>query len=108
MGRPAATFRVRNRAPGNFTLIVWRAPRENFDRTPVTISCHEIRGGKTGVGPEYRVDETDTFKEFRPVERGNQAHAGNHVAYGHVHSRLLLVLYADNLIRRGALSLQPS
>jgi len=46
----------------------------------------------------YTINQTHTLKKFRPVERRHQAHAGNHIANGHVHRRLPLVLHPDNLI----------
>ena len=64
------------------------------------IACREVRSSKARVGPEDGVDQTDALEEFLPVERGHQAHAGDHVADGHVHRRLLLVLDPDDLIDR--------
>jgi hypothetical protein len=100
---PPETLRLKNRPPGNFTLIVRGAPREFFDSAPVTISRREVRRGKASASPEYRVDKTDALEEFRPVEGGNQAHTSDHVAHGHVHRCLPLMLGPDSFISRCAL-----
>ena len=67
---------------------------------PVMIACHEVRSSTARVGPEDGIDQTDALEEYLPVERGHQAHAGDHIADGHVHRRLSLVLDSDNLIDR--------
>src|ERR1039457_2561171 len=82
----------------NFNFRVFRSTREILDGVAVVISCRKIHVGKVGVIAENFVYKADAFKEYLPVECGNQAHAGNDVAYGHAHGPLFLELGADNFI----------
>ena len=56
---------------------------------------------------ERFVYEADTFKEFIPIKSGHIAHARNHIADAYSRCRLVLMLGANDFIRRGALRIQP-
>src|ERR1700692_1399197 len=72
----------------------------------VKIARRKIHFAEEASFTEYFIHEADTFKEFVPIKRGHIAHAGNHVADGNRRCRLLLMLGADDFIRRGALRVQ--
>ena len=92
---------------GHVQLGPARAPREILDGVPVGVARGEVHGGVTRAGPQHPVHEADGLEELRPVQRGHQAHAQDHVADGHVHRRLPLVLDAHDVVGGRALRLQP-
>jgi hypothetical protein len=53
------------------------------------------------------IDQADALEEFMPVKGRHQPHAHDHVAHGNTHGRLILVLGADDLVRRSSLCVQP-
>ena len=75
-----------------------RASRQLFDRVPIAIARREIHLGEVAVGAQHRIDEAHALEELRPIDGGHQAHARDHVAHGHVHRALPLMLRADDLV----------
>src|SRR6202166_3339078 len=53
------------------------------------------------------IHHADAVEEFTPVKGRHQPHAHDHVAHGNTHGRLILVLGADDFIRRSSLCVQP-
>ena len=47
---------------------------------------------------QHRVDEAHALEERHPVQRRHQAHAEDHIADGHVHRGLALMLHADDVV----------
>ena len=101
-GRAATPRRVHG-APRNLHLIQPGAAGERLDGVPVEVSRREVHVRKPGTRPEDLVHQAEALHELRPVERGDQAHARDHVSDGHVHTGLPLVLPADGLLGRRAL-----
>ena len=95
-----------DRACGNVGLRVARAPREFLDGAPIEIPGREIHRRKIASGAHDRVDGTDAFEEFRPIDHRDQAHAGYDIARRHVQRALALNFIMDNLVRRRALGCQ--
>ena len=69
----------------------------------VGISGGKIHLGEGGAATENVVHQADALKKVRPVKGRCQAHAGDDVAHGDAHGRLLLVLGVDNVVGGGAL-----
>ena len=79
------------------------AARQLFDRVPIGIAGREIHRAVRGAGLQHVVDEAHALEEGGPVERGHQAHAQDHVADGHVHGGLPLMLDPDDVVGSRAL-----
>jgi len=47
---------------------------------------------------QRRIDEADALEELRPIDGGHETHARDHIAHGHVHRALPLMLLADDLV----------
>ena len=71
--------------------------RELLDPVSIPIPGGEVHARERAVGPEDLVDEADALDELRPVEPRDEAHARDHIADGHVHRCLALMLEADHL-----------
>ena len=95
-------------APGDFDFRVARSARKIFDGVAVGIARGEIHLGEFAAVAENLVDQADAFKKVLPFEGGHQPHAGDDVADGHAHGRLLLMLGADDFIGAGALGGEAS
>ena len=104
--RKAGRARAPERLPGDVQLGAARAPGELFDRVPVGVARREVQRTEVRVRAKHLVDQADPFEELGPVERGHQAHAQDHVADGHVHRRLTLMLEAHDVIGRRPLGRQ--
>ena len=74
---------------------------------PVPVARHEIQRGAVGARPQHVVHQADALEEVRPVERGQEPHAQNHVADGDVHRGLTLMLHPHHIVGAGALGRQP-
>ncbi len=83
------------------------ASAELLHGVPVGIAGREIHRGVVRTCVQHLVDETDALEELRPVERGHQAHAHDHVPDGHVHRGLPLMLDAHDVVGGRPLRLQP-
>ena len=84
-----------------------RAPAELLHGVSVGIAGREVHRGVVRAHMQHLVDEADALEELRPVERRHQAHAHDHVADGHVHRGLPLMLDANDVVRGRPLRLQP-
>jgi len=73
----------------------------------IIITSREIHLSEKGAVAQNRIHQADTLEELVPVKGGHQPHAGDDIAYGNGHSRLILVLGADDFIRRSSLRVQP-
>src|ERR1700724_614220 len=71
---------------------------------PIAIAGGEVHLREAAAGAEHAIDETDALEDLCPVEGGDEPHARDHVADGHVHSALPLMLLADDLVGRCALA----
>ena len=98
----------RDRKSGDFDLGVPRASCEFFNRVPIAIAGREIHRGEVAACAQHRVYVTDALEELGPIDGGHEAHARDHVAYGHVHRALPVMLGADDLVGRRSLGQQPS
>lgn len=94
-------------APRDLDLREGTSPGEILDRVPVSIASSEVHLRDASAGSQGLLDETDGLEEVRPVHRGDQAHAGNHVTDGHVRGDLLLMLAPHDVVRGRALLLDP-
>ena len=103
--RPFASLRarLRRRAARDLELGAAGAARELLDRAAVAVARREVHLREVALGAQRGVDEADALEELRPVDRGDQPHAGDHVADRHVHRALALVLVAHDLVGRRAL-----
>ena len=63
--------------------------------------------GEVAAGAQDVVDQADALEELRPVDVGDQAHAGDDVAHGDVGRALALMLARAPLVGRRALARQP-
>ena len=68
------------RVPGHVHFVTVRFAREFLDRAPVTVACRKIHRREIAGAAQYRVDRTDAFEEFRPIDRRDQAHAHDDIA----------------------------
>ena len=64
-----------------------RAARQLLDRAAVEIARREIHRGEVAAGAQRVVDQADALEQLRPVDVGDQPHAGDDVAHGDVRSR---------------------
>ena len=101
--RVSRALGVRHRLPRHVELGSARAPCDLLDGVPVGVARREVHRAERPVGSQRVVDEADALEELGPVERRHQAHARDHVAHGHVHRRLPLVLHADDVVGRRSL-----
>ena len=112
--RPEPPHRLRHDSPaargggdGPPRDVQFRTPgpsRQPFDRMPIPIPRGEVHLREEAVGAERRIDETDALEDLRPIERGQEPHARDHVADGHVHPALPLMLLMDDLVGGRALA----
>ena len=105
-GRVACLSGGRDRAVGDVGLAVAGAAREFLDRAAIEIPGREIHRREIAAGAHDRVDRADAFEEFRPIDRRDQAHAGDDVAHRHVHRALALNFLVDDLVGGGSLGAQ--
>jgi hypothetical protein len=91
----------------DFDLGVLRAPCEFFYRVPIAIAGWEIHRCEVAACAQHRIYVTDALEELGPIDVGHQAHAGDHIAYGHVHRALRVMLDADHLVGLRSLVQQP-
>ncbi len=103
----ACMFRVLKRAPGNFNFRVSRASGKLFDGVAIIVPSREIHFREKTFVTQNLIHQADALEEFVPIKSGHQPHARNYVAHGNGHGRLILVLGADDFIRRGSLRVQP-
>ena len=69
------------RVIGNVELRARRATRQLLDRAPVKIACREVHGGERARRAQPCVDEAHALEQLRPVDIGDQPHAGDDVAH---------------------------
>ena len=77
-----------------------------LDRGAVEVACGEIHGGEVAAGTQHIVDRTHRLEQLRPIDIGDQAHAGDDVAHRDVGRALELMLTAHHLVGSRALALQ--
>ncbi len=92
---------------GDLDLVQPGSTGEVLDRVPITVAGGEIHFGDPRPAAQRLFDEADGFEEVGPVDRGNVAHARDHVAHGHVRRDLFLVLEPHDLVGSQALLLDP-
>ena len=85
-----------------------RASCELLYRVAIAIAGRKIHRGEVAVRAQHRIDLTDALEELGPVDGGHEAHARDHVAHGHVHRALRLMLGANDLVGRRSLRQQPA
>ena len=97
---------------GNLDLGHRRAATEFLDGLAVAVARREVHVAEGAARAKQRVDHADALDELSPIERGDQAHARDHIADRHVHGRLALVLESHRLVGGRALRhesiLQPT
>jgi len=103
LGAVARAGRRVERPAGDLDLAVTRAARQLLDRAPVEITGGKVQRGEIAFGTEHRIDQTHALDQFPPIDRGNQAHAGDDVADGDVRRTLTQLLAADHLFGGGLL-----
>ena len=85
-----------DRALGHLELRAARSARELLDRMPIAIARREVHLREVAVGAQDGIDEAHALEDRGPIERGDEAHARDHVADGDVHPDLALVFLADD------------
>ena len=70
---------------------------------PIAITRGEVHLCEVAVGAQDGIDETHALEDRGPIERGDEAHARDDVADGHVHPDLALMLLADDRLGGRAL-----
>ena len=93
-----------NRTPRNVQFGAPRPSRQIFDRMPIAIPSGKVHLRELTVGAEHRIDETDALEDRGPIEGGDEPHTRDHVADGHVHPALPLMLLADDFVGGRALA----
>ena len=99
-------FRTMHGALGDLDFSVLGSSGEILDRVAIVIARGKIHVRKITSVAQNLIHQADAFEEHLPVELRHQAHAGDDVAHGDSHGRLLLVLRPDDFIRRGTLGSQ--
>ena len=84
------------RVPGHVHFVTARFAREFLDRAPVTVACRKIHRREIAGAAQYRVDRTDAFEEFSPIDRRDQAHAHDDIANAHIRCTLAQKLLAHD------------
>src|SRR5450755_1113872 len=77
---------------------VRRSARKLFDSAAIPIARRKIHIGEITACPQFLVDQTDAFKEIRPIKFGYEPHAGDDIADGYVSSALPPVFFAHDFI----------
>ena len=91
-----------NRVAGDFEFRLAGSSRQLFDRMPVAIAGGKIHCGEVAVGAQRGIDQAHALEKLRPIDRGDQSHARDHVAHGHVHRALFLMFGADGFVGSGS------
>ena len=84
-----------------------RAAGQLLDRAAVEIAGREIHRGEGACRAQPLIDQADALEQLRPVDVGDQPHAGDDVAHGDVGRALPLLRVLHHLIDRSALQPEP-
>ena len=83
-------------------LRLTRRPRQLLDRMPVAIAAAEVHlavdAGRVAL--EHLLDQADALEELAPVERGDEAEAGDQVGHARLLGGLVLPVDADRVLHR--------
>ncbi len=74
-----------------------------FYSMAIGVPRDKIHVAVTEIAPQQPIDWAHTLKKRRPVERRRQPHAGDDVAHGNAHRRLLLMLGMHDIVGGRAL-----
>ena len=95
LGRRAVRRRLassgRERLLGHEQFVPLRPARQLLDGVAVAVPGSEVHLGKAATRAQPLIDQTDLLDLCRPVEIGNEAQAGDGVAYADVRGALTLV-----------------
>ena len=84
-----------------------RVARQLLDRAPIEIAGAEIHLAIAAPGAKRGIDEADLLEQGRPVDRRDQAHAGDDVAHRDIRCALALMLLPNDLVGGRPLGRQP-
>lgn len=100
------------RVIGDLHLRAGRASRQLLDGRPVEVPRGEIHVGEGAVRAQPRIDEADALEHLRPINVGDEPHAGDDVAHRDVGCALSLLGMLHDRLDRHALKreafFQPS
>ena len=77
-----------------------RSARELLDRASIAIARWKVHLRELTFRAQHDVDGAHALEQLRPIDRRDQAHAGDRVAHRHVHRTQPLVLVAHDLLGR--------
>ena len=97
--RAGRLFRRQNGGSGDVEFRAVCAARQFLDGASVEIARGKIHVVKRASFAEHAIDQADTLEQFRPIDVGNQAQAGDDVTYRNGSGTLPLVLVADHRVR---------
>ncbi len=92
---------------GDIKFGAGRAAGELLDRAAVEVARREIHRGEGAAGVQPVVDQADALEELRPVDVGDQPHAGDDVAHGDIRGAQPLLSVLHHAVDRRALMVQP-
>ena len=104
--RTRAVLRCHDGTARDVDLRVVRTPRQLLDGAAIEIARREIHVRKSAAGGKHVVDEADSLEQLRPIDVGDQAHAGDDVAHGDARGTLPLVCVAYDSVRCQSLRCQ--
>ena len=81
-----------------------RASRQFLDAAAVQISGRKIHLVEAATRLEHLIDEADALEQLRPIDVGDEPHAGEDVSNGNAAGDLALVFAANDRIRAGPLA----
>ena len=88
-------------AQGDAHLPLAGAVGQLLDRLAIAVAAQEVHAAVDagGIALEHPLDEADRLEVLAPVERRDEAQAGDDVGDRDLRRRLALVLAADGLLR---------
>jgi hypothetical protein len=81
---------------GNLQFGEFAAACEVFDCVAIEIARREIHVLEGAAGLEDVIDQADALEQLRPIDVGDEPHAGDDVAHGDAAGDLPLVLATDD------------
>ncbi len=88
----------RDGAAGDVDLGTFRAARQLLDGAAIEIAGRKIHVAKVAAAGQHVVDQADALEQLRPVDVGDQAHAGDDVAHRYGAGALPVMLVANDRI----------
>ena len=98
-------FGKSHRSPCDFQFVCAGAFTDSLNHVAIAIARRKLhlRVSAGRIRAQQRFDEADAFEEVAPIERRQQAHAGDDVADGNLRRGLALVFGMDDLFNAGGL-----